>query len=403
MELTADVKADRADEVSTETILHSETLATGDNARSRIFKVKEVLGSGGTGVIYKAKTSRKYTLAEKDEVAIKSVKLSGLSQKEHNFLLREISVHRVVQRHPHICGFYNCFSDRKNMYLILEYLPGGDVLSSLRRTRYGFDECSALAIIAQVLDALSFLHGMGVAHRDIKPENIMLSERLDGKDTRNINTKLIDFGLASFRKISAVPSERLSRGNVGTIRYACPQIMKDEPYFPEEADIWSTGVTLYTLIARKNPYLGDSNEEVLDNVENDPELFEQPKWRRISMDTKNIIKSMLHKKGRSRPTASQAHKLCIDAMNKLKCVNKPFDEMSNEISLSVDGLRFPQGKKGDLEVFSDLAETTEEDETMLEENDAESIFNRIKDFFNKLTHFGVSNDLHDSAGIKETK
>lgn len=347
----------------------------------RMFDVQEVLGTGSEGVIYRAKTSKQYKGTDKDEVAIKTVRLNGISTKKYRFLLREIAVHRAVQSHPHICGFHNFFKDRDHAYMILEFLKGDDLLSALGKTRKGFDECTSMAIIRQLLDALSYLHDRGIAHRDIKPENIMLSDSLFSRKRKELEVKLIDFGLCCYRELSVTGTQRLSIENVGTIRYAAPEIMKDEPYLPEQADIWSTGITLYTILTRTNPFLGVSTQEVLKHVNQKAPLFASSSWDKISPRTKTLIAKMLSIKPDDRPTAKEAFEEAGAIIAELTSLMEDESNLVQEEASAEDGL-LPRRKKerSIAEKLHTLAESTEADEEIQKESEPETIFGRIKSF-----------------------
>ncbi len=364
--------------------------------RKPIFKLKEVLGSGGAGVVYRASTSRRYLYSDNDEVAIKTVKLSAMSKREHKFLAREIAIHRSVKEHPHICQFYHHFADKSHVYLIMEVLKGGDVLSVLKKSEHGFCEQLSLNIIAQVLNALVYLHDKGIAHRDIKPENIVFAEPCDPKTDRDALIKLVDFGLVSYRKVSTNRNDRLSNEKVGTIRYAAPEVMQDQSYLPEEADIWSTGIVLYTMIARRNPFLGNNDSELLQSIQENKIPFTGDEWKEISLETVLIIKKMLNPDSKQRPSA----KLCYQLVQaQLEKIRKEDTTPLRGSSRYEDGdLLIPVRRKGSMRgdisdlVDSDGAEAEDESE----EDESDSIFTKIKTLLLSFTTFGTPGESQSS-------
>jgi serine/threonine protein kinase len=131
-------------------------------------------------------------------------------------------------------------------YLVLEYMPGGDLLRRCRQQRLNLDEM--LYYITQICDALSYAHKCNVIHRDIKPNNLLLSE-----DTRIV--KIADFGVA---KIAPQADEEVTR--VGTDVYAPPEhhplAITDELVLPKltpSADIYALAKTIYTLMTGSAP------------------------------------------------------------------------------------------------------------------------------------------------------
>lgn len=378
-------------------------MVTQDTIRKPTFKLKEVLGSGGAGVVYRASTSRRYLYSNNDEVAIKTMKLSAMTKREHKFLAREIAIHRAVKDHPHICRFYNHFSDKSHVYMIMEVLKGGDVLTLLKRSESGFCEQLALNIISQVLSAIAYLHDKGIAHRDIKPENIVLVESCDPTTTRNAQVKLIDFGLVTYRKLGSNRNERLSSEKVGTLRYAAPEIMRDQPYLPEETDIWSAGIVLFTMISRRNPYLGNNDAELLQSIQDDKVPFSGEEWKGVSLETILIIKKMLHLDGKQRPSAKLCFQLVQAQLDKIR--SNQTTPLHGAYHYKDGDLLFPVGRKQSMQGdISDLVDSngTDGDESAEEDDDSDSIFSKIKSLLLSFANFG-SNSESQATESEETE
>ena len=129
-------------------------------------------------------------------------------------------------------------------YLVLEYMPGGDLLGLCRHHPLALD--AALRYFQQVCEALAFAHSRGVIHRDLKPQNLLLSE-----DKKVI--KITDFGVA---KMTQDTSDEITR--VGTNVYAPPEHHPDAPDHLRErltpaADIYSLAKTVYTVMTGLAP------------------------------------------------------------------------------------------------------------------------------------------------------
>lgn len=107
----------------------------------------------------------------------------------------------------------------------------------------------ASVVFQQLINAIEYLHSIGVAHRDIKPENILL-------DYQN-NVKLIDFGLSNFYQ----KNEKLLT-SCGSPCYAAPEMLVEQAYDPTLADIWSCGIVLYAMICGFLPF-EDKSTKVL--------------------------------------------------------------------------------------------------------------------------------------------
>lgn len=240
------------------------------------------------------------------EVALKVVQKKCLSRRARHYLTREIAIHRALYDHNNVVTLLDVFEDGSSIYMVQELMRGGDLFSALKRERRGVGERVALAITAQILQALAFMHERGFAHRDIKPENVMFAERPTLSDGRVGTVKLIDFGLACARDPNAPVSERTSSEKCGTVRYAAPEIVTESWYIPELADVWSVGVVLYSAIAYNNPFTGKSEKEVLECIECGSVSFEGTEWRDVSEGTKNLICWMLRRKPSERPSAQCA-------------------------------------------------------------------------------------------------
>lgn len=273
------------------------------------FQLSNVLGSGGTATVIRAEPlpgSRAAATMPAKEVALKAVSKKSLNRRAQYYLNREIFIHTNVQHHPNIASMYQVFEDSSGIYLALELLRGSDLYSALKKERRGLSETVALLIILQVLDALKYMHSLGYAHRDVKPENLMFSEKPALGKGRIAPVKLIDFGLACARDPASPLKDRTSSEKCGTVRYAAPEIVTETSYLPECCDIWSVGIVLYSIIARRNPYLGKTEKEVLYQIDHSPLSFDGPDWTNVSHLTKTFIRSCLARNAADRPSAHDA-------------------------------------------------------------------------------------------------
>lgn len=273
------------------------------------FRLSKVLGTGGTATVVRAEPvpgSNAAKVIPVKEIALKAVPKKGLNRRAQHYLAREIAIHRSVQSHPNIASLYEVFEDASGIYLAMELLRGSDLYSVLKRERRGVSEMVALSIVAQVLDALQYMHSMGCAHRDIKPENLMFTEKPNLVEGRLTPIKLVDFGLACARNPNAPDKDRTSSEKCGTVRYAAPEIVTETSYTPELCDVWSVGVVLYSIIAHRNPYTGKTEKEVIHQIQHTPLSFDGMGWERVSEDTKNFIRWCLNRKASERPSAARA-------------------------------------------------------------------------------------------------
>jgi serine/threonine protein kinase len=138
------------------------------------------------------------------------------------------------------------FETFDNMFIMMEVIQGGELFEHIKD--YEISEKEACLIVHQVLEALEYLHMCGIVHRDLKPENIMVELDDSGETTEVHQVKLADFGLSKI----IVPGEVMFE-SCGTPAYVAPEVLRKQGY-QNEVDIWSTGVILYTMLARALPF-----------------------------------------------------------------------------------------------------------------------------------------------------
>ncbi len=146
------------------------------------FEVLKMVGEGGFGRVYQVRHT-----ATKRIYAMKTLRKKFLINTNNvSYTFVERNVLRKV-RHPFVCGLHFAFQTKGKVYLIMDFLNGGQIFYHLKRQTM-FDETEVQFYAAEIALALSHLHSLGILHRDLKPENILL----DGKG----HVHLTDFGLA---------------------------------------------------------------------------------------------------------------------------------------------------------------------------------------------------------------
>jgi len=135
------------------------------------------------------------------------------------------------------------------IHLVLEYAPGGN-LQQLVKARKRIDEAHARSYLWQILDSVEYCHSHRVCHRDLKLENFVLD--------RSFRTvKLIDFGLSVIWR----PDQALFK-SYGTPCYSAPEILSGQSYQGPQVDVWSLGVSLYTMLTGTLPFQAMSASEL---------------------------------------------------------------------------------------------------------------------------------------------
>ncbi|MFC2158516.1 protein kinase [Acidobacteriota bacterium] len=217
-----------------------EELTTGSTLANR-YQVIEELGQGGMGRVYKV-----LDMEIKEKVALKLISPAIASEKKTLLRFRnELKVARQIS-HKNVCRMYHFGEDKGTYFITMEYVPGEDLKSTIRRIGQLQIEKS-IAIAKQVCEGLFEAHRMGVIHRDLKPRNIMIDQFG--------NAKIMDFGIARAIKSKGITKEGMA---IGTPEYMPPEQVKGENT-DRRSDIYSIGVTLFEMVTGKVPFEGDSS------------------------------------------------------------------------------------------------------------------------------------------------
>ncbi|XP_060806138.1 obscurin isoform X2 [Amyelois transitella] len=177
--------------------------------------------------------------------------------------------------------------------LIMEKLQGADVLTYLS-SRHDYTEQMVATIITQVLDALQYVHWRGYCHLDIQPDNVVMAS------VRSIQVKLIDFGSA--HKVTKLGT---SVPQVGSLEYKAPEIINDEPAYPQ-TDIWSLGVLAYVLLSGAAPFRGADVAETKQNISFVRYRFEHL-YKEITQEATRFLMFLFKKVPLKRPSAEECY------------------------------------------------------------------------------------------------
>ncbi|PYO42112.1 MAG: hypothetical protein DMD33_10595 [Gemmatimonadetes bacterium] len=231
--------------------------------RDLIERVRKALGSrytditpvgrGGNASIFGAH------LPDGADVAIKVLHPELTVSVAADRFLREIRYASQLD-HPHIARLIDSGETDYLLWYVMPYLAGDSLRQTLRREpRLAIGR--AIAIAAQVLDALEHAHAHGIAHRDIKPDNIVLAAQ---------GAVLVDLGIA--RAIATSGDDRVTRSGfvVGTEEYMSPEQAQGSPDVDGRTDLYSLGVVLFEALAGRPPFSSPSAAAVLDMHQHQP-------------------------------------------------------------------------------------------------------------------------------------
>ncbi|XP_030061349.1 serine/threonine-protein kinase DCLK3 [Microcaecilia unicolor] len=224
--------------------------------------------------------------------AMKIIDKSKLKGKE-DMVENEISIIKSLS-HPNIVQLLDDYETETEIYLILEYVKGGDLFDAIIES-VKFTEHNAALMVTDLCEALVYIHHKNIVHRDLKPENLLVQHNMDKSTT----LKLADFGLALYvtEPIFTV---------CGTPTYVAPEILSERGY-GLEVDMWAAGVILYILLCGFPPFrsLKRDQEELFQIIQLGDFDFLSPYWDSISDAAKNLISRLLVVDPKERYTAKQ--------------------------------------------------------------------------------------------------
>ncbi|XP_021352926.1 serine/threonine-protein kinase tricorner-like isoform X1 [Mizuhopecten yessoensis] len=253
-----------------------------------------------TGHVYAMKILRKQDMLDKDQVAHVRAERDVLVEADHQWVVK----------------MYYSFQDAQNLYLIMEFLPGGDMMTLLMKKDTLTEEQTQFYVSETVL-SIDSIHKLGFIHRDIKPDNLLL----DAKG----HIKLSDFGLCTGRKKShrtdyykdlsqakagdfcdynkssnPMDSKRraeswkrnrraLAYSTVGTPDYIAPEVFLQTGY-TSSCDWWSLGVIMYEMMIGYPPFCSENPQETYKKVMNWRDTLIFPPEMPISNEARDLIK-----------------------------------------------------------------------------------------------------------------
>nr|XP_045367449.1 LOW QUALITY PROTEIN: PAS domain-containing serine/threonine-protein kinase [Camelus bactrianus] len=308
-----------------------EGLAACEGAYSRKYSTLSPVGSGAFGFVWTAVDKE----ANK-EVVVKFIKKEKVLEDcwvEDPKLGRvtlEIAILSRVE-HANIIKVLDVFENQGFFQLVMEKHGSGLDLFAFIDRHPSLDEPLASYIFRQLVSAVGYLHSQSVLHRDIKDENVVIAE--------DFSIKLIDFGSAAY-----LDTGRLFYTFCGTIEYCAPEVLLGNPYKGPELEMWSMGVTLYTLIFEENPFC--ELEETMEAAINPPYL--------VSEDLMNLMSGLLQPVPEQRttleklaadPWVTQPVNLAEYTWDEVCRVNKPESRILSTVGLEMEA-RSPRSGSG---------------------------------------------------------
>ncbi|KAF6225047.1 hypothetical protein HO133_010242 [Letharia lupina] len=209
------------------------------------FTLKRTLGTGSFGRVHLVQSNhnqRFYAVK-----VLKKAQVVKMKQVEHT-----IDERKMLQKvkHAFLVTLWGTFQDSKNLYMVMDFVEGGELFSLLRKSQR-FPNPVAKFYAAEVTLALDYLHAQGIIYRDLKPENLLLD--------RHGHLKITDFGFAK-----EVPD--ITWTLCGTPDYLAPEVVASKGY-NKSVDWWSLGILIFEMLCGFTPFWdGGSPMKIYENI-----------------------------------------------------------------------------------------------------------------------------------------
>jgi serine/threonine-protein kinase len=246
------------------------------------YKIIDRIAQGGMGVIYKASDTKLKRTAALKFLPLDITRDANAKQR----FIHEARSASILD-HPNICTIYEIDeTDNGQMFIAMAYYEGETIKEKIESGSITIE--SAMDIMVQICDGLSRSHEAGIVHRDIKPANIMVTQRGE--------VKILDFGLAKLGGESSLTRTGIA---VGTAAYMSPEQASGE-VVDHRTDIWSLGVMLYEIAARKLPFHGDTPRSMVYSIIRDDPSGKSELEIRLPRKLMKIISKCIKKRAGDR-------------------------------------------------------------------------------------------------------
>ncbi|XP_012430930.5 PAS domain-containing serine/threonine-protein kinase isoform X1 [Taeniopygia guttata] len=248
-----------------------EGLRACEGEYAKNYSTLNLIGKGAFGFVWSARSKKDH-----QEVIVKFIwkervlEDCWVDDPDLGRVTQEIAILQKLQ-HPSIIKVLDVFENECFFQLVMEKHGSGLDLFTFIDNQPNLDEPLASYIFRQLVSAVGYLHCRNILHRDIKDENIVIAE--------DFTIKLVDFGSAAY-----LEPGKLFYTFCGTIEYCSPEVLSGKPYHGPELEMWSLGITLYTLVLGENPFC--ELEEALAAVLSPP--------RPVSEGLMDLMAGLLH-------------------------------------------------------------------------------------------------------------
>lgn len=246
------------------------------------FQILRLIGKGTFGQVYQVRkrdTKRIYAMKVLSKKVIVQKKEVAHTVGERNILVRT-----AMSDSPFIVGLKFSFQTPSDLYLVTDYMSGGELFWHLQKEGR-FDEKRAKFYIAELILAIQHLHNNDIVYRDLKPENILLDA--------NGHIALCDFGLSK----ANLTKNDTTNTFCGTTEYLAPEVLLDEAGYTKMVDFWSLGVLVFEMCCGWSPFYAEDTQQMYKNI-----AFGKVRFPRdtLSVEGRNFVKGLLNRNPKHR-------------------------------------------------------------------------------------------------------
>lgn len=246
------------------------------------FDVLKLIGKGTFGQVFQVRkrdTQRVYAMKVLSKKVIVQKKEIAHTVGERNILVRT-----AMTDSPFIVGLKFSFQTPTDLYLVTDYMSGGELFWHLQKESR-FQEDRAKFYIAELILALQHLHEHDIVYRDLKPENILLDA--------NGHIALCDFGLSK----ANLTKDDTTNTFCGTTEYLAPEVLLDEAGYTKMVDFWSLGVLVFEMVCGWSPFYAEDTQQMYKNI-----AFGKVRFPRdaLSVEGRNFVKGLLNRNPKHR-------------------------------------------------------------------------------------------------------
>ncbi|KAF2133470.1 Pkinase-domain-containing protein [Dothidotthia symphoricarpi CBS 119687] len=251
------------------------------------FEILKLIGKGTFGQVFQVRkrdTRRIYAMKVLSKKVIVQKKEVAHTLGERNILVRTA----MADSH-FIVGLKFSFQTPSDLYLVTDYMSGGELFWHLQREGR-FQEARAKFYIAELILALQHLHDHDIVYRDLKPENILLDA--------NGHIALCDFGLSK----ANLTENATTNTFCGTTEYLAPEVLLDEQGYTKMVDFWSLGVLVFEMCCGWSPFYAEDTQQMYKNI-----AFGKVRFPRDALSTegRNFVKGLLNRNPKHRLGATR--------------------------------------------------------------------------------------------------